>query len=384
MGYVFERIGKPLWVLRPLSLWFAAISLYLNMAAGEDPQSIAGHAAVVTLFIVIVEVCRHAIRKHSREVSYEGVHWWLMKPRTAFSVWRSMRVDRVSYKVALGREYARLYVVSLLRSVKGRRWRAQVPQLLRDQVRSGRLPDTVMAAVDEAVAAGSDTAWEPVVHEYIVRELTRADDLRAALETEADRREQEKVNRPRRGRESGQAAVAASGGPAAAPSQALEAAAWPSPNGTAAPEPARRGRLRAATLRPQPPRDQAAAEPDDVIGALMHAYRHARAGGLAEVDALLAGRSDYDAIVGALDRGNASKRLKILVAFYAVGRLSQAAARKWVAGHIDGKGGLVDKSETRIVARQLAPFWAPERNTAKRDVWPHAPVAPATHVETAQ
>jgi len=383
MGYVFERIGKPLWVLRPLSLWFAAISLYLNMAAGEDPQSIAGHAAVVTLFIVIVEVCRHAIRKHSRDVSYEGVHRWLMKPRTAFSVWRSMRVDRVSYKVALGREYARLYVVSLLRSVKGRRWHAQVPRLLRDQVRSGRLPDIVMAAVDQAVAAGSATAWEPAVHAYIVRELTRADDLQAALETEADRRKQEKLNRPRRGRESGEAA---SSGPAlaAAPPKTSEAAAPPSPNGHAEPEPAQRDTQRAATLRPQPPRDQAGAEPDDVIGALMYAYRQARAGGLAEAHALLTGRSDYDAIIGALDRENASKRLKILVAFYAVGRLSQAAARKWVAGHIDGKGGLVDKSETRIVARQLAPFWAPERNTAKRDVPPHAPVAPATHMEIAQ
>lgn len=183
LGYVFERIRKPMWVLRPISFLFAAASLFLNMAAGQgDAVAIAGHAVPVLLFVTIVEICRHAVRKHSRAVTYEGVQWWLMTPRSAINVWRAMRVHQLPYRKALAREDARLYVVSLLRELKGRRWRSRVPRVLRDQVRRSRLPATVVAAVDAAVSAGSDTAWEKAVHDHVTDLLARGRQLHAEVE----------------------------------------------------------------------------------------------------------------------------------------------------------------------------------------------------------
>jgi hypothetical protein len=79
------------------------------------------------------------------------------------------------------------------------------------------------------------------------------------------------------------------------------------------------------------------------------------------IHALLAGRDDYpDLARAAADRGKAgSKRLVALIGLYATGQLrSPALAAQWIAAHVDGPGGQVDKSEIRQVRAIVEPLWS--------------------------
>jgi len=79
----------------------------------------------------------------------------------------------------------------------------------------------------------------------------------------------------------------------------------------------------------------------------------------ASVHALLAGRDDYaDLACEAASRGK-PKRLLALIGLYATRQLgSPTAATQWIAEHVEGPGGQVDRNEVRQVRRIIEQVWA--------------------------
>jgi hypothetical protein len=101
----------------------------------------------------------------------------------------------------------------------------------------------------------------------------------------------------------------------------------------------------------------------EFAGELSRAVRMQGGQGTARLHALLAGRDDHAALATALGRQArdgkpGAKRLLILTALYATGRLdSPAAVAAWIAGIVPGQPGRVAKAEIRRARDRLAPHW---------------------------
>jgi hypothetical protein len=135
-----------------------------------------------------------------------------------------------------------------------------------------------------------------------------------------------------------------------------EAPANGSRGGGGGPQPDHR-RNQAETEDARPPGGPAG-EPGELAEHLARLLRQADGPG---IHALLAGRDDYPDLARiAADRGKfGGKRLLALIGLYATGQLSSpAVAAQWIAGHVDGPAGQVDKREVRQVRGIIEPEWA--------------------------
>lgn len=152
LAVLFEWLRSP-----SLALWlapypFAGISGFLNVwAAHGSVAGMAGHLAVTLAFFTPVTFAKMGVRR----MMTTG--------------------EERARSVALAD--ARAHARDILRSAEGFWWRRRSPLLLRRQLRSGRLPALVMAAVETGRAA----EWEPAVEGWIAAAVALPERVAQAL-----------------------------------------------------------------------------------------------------------------------------------------------------------------------------------------------------------
>lgn len=135
---LLEWVRKPLWWLPAVPYALALVSVALNaLAGGGAPAGILGHEVLPIVFFGYIVAGKSAVRR------------------------LAVSEDHRQRETALAD--ARAYARDMLRSSLGFWWRRRTPLLLRRQLRSGRLPALVMAAVETGVA----TEWEPAVEAWV-------------------------------------------------------------------------------------------------------------------------------------------------------------------------------------------------------------------------
>jgi hypothetical protein len=155
LAILFEWMRRPVPALWKLPYLFAGLSSFMNVWAGKGSVAgIAGHLAVTAAFFVPLGFAKTTVKK--------------------------LIVTPAERQRAQAIADARAHATDVLRSALGPFWRQRTPLLLRRQIRSGRLPAAVMAAVETADAA----RWEPAVQAWITAAVTLparvAEALRAA------------------------------------------------------------------------------------------------------------------------------------------------------------------------------------------------------------
>jgi hypothetical protein len=155
LAVLFEWMRRPVPALWKLPYLFAALSAFMNAWAGKGSVAgIAGHLAVTAAFFIPLGFAKTTVRK--------------------------LIITAAERERAQTLADARAHAYDVLRAAFGPFWRVRTPVLLRRQLRSGRLPAAVMAAVGTCDAA----AWEPAVQTWITAGVTLparvAEALRAA------------------------------------------------------------------------------------------------------------------------------------------------------------------------------------------------------------
>lgn len=155
LAILFEWMRRPVPALWKLPYLFAALSSFMNVWAGRGSVAgIAGHLAVTAAFFIPLGFAKTTVRK--------------------------LIVTPAERSRAASLADARAHAYDVLRAAFGVFWRVRTPVLLRRQLRSGRLPAAVLAAVATCDAA----AWEPAVQAWITAAVTLpgrvAEALRAA------------------------------------------------------------------------------------------------------------------------------------------------------------------------------------------------------------
>jgi hypothetical protein len=142
LAVLFEWLRRPSHVLWAAPYPFAALSALLNvLAANGTFAAMAGHLAVTLAFFAPVMFAKAGVR-------------------------RLLVTDaEIAFTAALADATA--YARDVLRSALGIFWRFRAPVLLRRQLRSGRLPARVLAAVHAAAEGGGGTLWEAAVETWI-------------------------------------------------------------------------------------------------------------------------------------------------------------------------------------------------------------------------
>lgn len=151
-----ELARKPMGWLRFTPYPFAAASLWLNVEAGRgDLPGMVGHGVVTVAFFLPLIAGEAAVRR--------------LALTDAECALRSARGDAIAH--------AR----DILRAELGLAWRLRTPVLLRRQLRAGRLPAAVMAAIESGLGYGGATVWEPVVQQWVTSSLTQRDKVKASV-----------------------------------------------------------------------------------------------------------------------------------------------------------------------------------------------------------
>ena len=97
------------------------------------------HAAMPTLFVIVIEVIRHLVRQYTglangTRIERIPVARWILAPRSSFLLFRHMVLWHVtSYRTGLDLEYRRWQAISRLQQTHGRylwRWRAPLSDRL--------------------------------------------------------------------------------------------------------------------------------------------------------------------------------------------------------------------------------------------------------------
>ena len=162
---LLEWIRKPLWWLPAVPYLLAAVSVALNaLAGGGALAGILGHEVLPAVFFGYMIAAKAVVRR------------------------LALSDDDRARAVAMAD--ARAHARDILRSALGPWWRQKTPMLLRRQLRSGRLPALVMAAVATGLAA----EWEPAVETWIAAGVTLPERFSASL---AAAREQALPQAPR-------------------------------------------------------------------------------------------------------------------------------------------------------------------------------------------
>ena len=152
LAILFEWTRRPVPSLWKLPYLFAALSLFMNVWAYRDsPAGIAGHLAVTAAFFIPMGFAKTTVRK--------------------------LIVTSAERARAASLADARAHAYDVLRAAFGVLWRYRTPVLLRRQLKSGRLPAAVAAAVETCDAA----TWEPVVQAWITAAVTLPSQVGKAL-----------------------------------------------------------------------------------------------------------------------------------------------------------------------------------------------------------
>jgi hypothetical protein len=110
---------------------------------------------------------------------------WIAAPLATAAMRRRMWLHaEASYPRAVAMEDARLHAKDLLRAAAETEPPPAIPAALRRAVRSGRLPASVIAAVDSGMTYGGASQWEPAVAGWVTSQLTLPDRLSEQLRTE--------------------------------------------------------------------------------------------------------------------------------------------------------------------------------------------------------
>ena len=152
---LLEARRRPALLLHLAPYAFAAVSLWLNAAAARgDVVGMVGHSVLPMVFFGYLLAAKLLARRLSV----------------------TDRERRMETAVADAVAHAR----DILRSAD-RWWRLRAPVLLRRQLRSRRLPATVMAAIEGGIGDGGASRWEPVVEAWITRSLALPEGVSALL-----------------------------------------------------------------------------------------------------------------------------------------------------------------------------------------------------------
>jgi len=152
---LLEARRRPALLLHVAPYAFAVVSLWLNAAAAHgDVVGMVGHSVLPMVFFGYLLAAK------------------LLARRLSVSDRERQLEMAVSDAVAHARD--------ILRSAD-RWWRLRAPVLLRRQLRSRRLPATVMAAIKGGIGDGGASRWEPVVESWITRSLALPEGVSALL-----------------------------------------------------------------------------------------------------------------------------------------------------------------------------------------------------------
>jgi hypothetical protein len=135
-----EHLALPWPVLRWTAWAFIAATVYLNITAARDNLTAAiMHAAMPTLFVVVIEGARHLLRQVTGLTSGTRIEpipaaRWILAPRSSFLMFRHMVLWQVtSYRHGLALENQRWQAIARLQENYGRylwRWRAPLHERL--------------------------------------------------------------------------------------------------------------------------------------------------------------------------------------------------------------------------------------------------------------
>jgi hypothetical protein len=135
---LFEWLRSPSHALWIAPYPFAGMSAFLNVwAAHGSVPGMGGHLAVTLAFFTPVTFAKMGVRR--------------------------LMIGEEERARSVAKADARAHARDILRSSLGVWWRRRTPVLLRRQLRSGRLPALVMAAV----GTGAATEWEPAVEAWV-------------------------------------------------------------------------------------------------------------------------------------------------------------------------------------------------------------------------
>jgi hypothetical protein len=110
---------------------------------------------------------------------------WVLGTEGLRQMWALLREDPETRARAraltVARADVRAHVRDILHAELGRRWRKDAPLLLRRQLRSGRLPAPVLAAIESGLTYGGASVWEPAAQSWVTSELTYGEKVKASL-----------------------------------------------------------------------------------------------------------------------------------------------------------------------------------------------------------
>jgi|ERR1035438_1521572 hypothetical protein len=193
MALLFEWMRFPWPPLRIAAAVFMAASAWLNwQAAHGHLVGAVGHIAAPVLFVTLVEGGRHWVRHRTGIAAgtvRDGIPLvrWVLAPWPSWRLHRRMVLQRiVSYPLAAELDLARLHMTDMLRAELGTRWRGEAPRMLARQLRTGRLPEPVIAAVKAALGPAKTSGWEDAASAEVRAALTQPDRFRAGVQTERE------------------------------------------------------------------------------------------------------------------------------------------------------------------------------------------------------
>jgi hypothetical protein len=169
-----EYAGFPWPVLRWTAWAFIAATVYLNITASSgDLTAAVMHAAMPTLFVIVIEGIRHLIRQVAgiaagTRIARIPASRWLLAPRSSFLLFRHMVLWHVtSYRSGLALEYQRWQAIARLQQQHGRylwRWRAPLYERLALRpapVQQGTWPNATTATESARALTPGQTATKP-------------------------------------------------------------------------------------------------------------------------------------------------------------------------------------------------------------------------------
>lgn len=177
----------PIGWLRFTARLFAAGTLAANAAAGwPDPIGVFLRIFAPALVVIISEAVRTVLLDRARE-GRDAIPLarWILAPLPTFRLWRRMVLGNLTdYPRAVELEAARLHARDLIRAASESDRTLAIPAALHRSIRTGRLPASVVAAVDSGLRFGGASQWEPEVASWVTSRLTLSDRLAAQLRDE--------------------------------------------------------------------------------------------------------------------------------------------------------------------------------------------------------
>jgi hypothetical protein len=175
-----------------IAAWsLAAFTIWANAAVSTTGGTVwrVIDAAMPALWVLGVEALRFTWKRVHEDQAAKAdripAGRYLAAPLATARMRRRMWLTaETSYPRAVAIEDARLHAADLIRAAIEADASMTVPGALRRAVRTGRLPASVIAAVDGGLRFGGASEWEPEVASWITSRLTLPERLAAQLRNE--------------------------------------------------------------------------------------------------------------------------------------------------------------------------------------------------------